>query len=105
VAKRAFISKQHFEIAVLQAQPTEVLGILGQRALLKIRDRDCQSLRQRHIAISNFNFNSYSEQSCLRDYRFCRKDVPCLVDVIGWICERPDEIDIDVSLSFPSASY
>jgi hypothetical protein len=88
VAKRALTSKLHFEIAILQAQPTEILSILGQRALRTLRDRDCQSLRTRHIASSNFNFNSYSDQSCLRDFRFCRKDVPRLVDVIGWVSGR-----------------
>jgi hypothetical protein len=105
VAKRALTSKLHFEIAILQAQPTEILGILGQRALRTLRDRDCQSLRTRHIASSNFNFNSYSDQSCLRDLdssgRTCRVLSMSLVGFLG----GPGEIDIDVNLSLSSASY
>jgi hypothetical protein len=88
VAKRALISKLHFEIAVLQAQPTDIVDILGQRALRTLRDRDCQSLRTRHIANSIFNFNAYSEQSCLRYFRFCRKDVPRLEYAIRWNAGR-----------------
>lgn len=80
--KRRSCSRPRY--GILLDLPVEMLYLLRKRSRHSRREICCHILRRRHVFEIRFNFNSFSTEECLKQFRFKPKDMNRILSIFAF---------------------
>ncbi|PXF49618.1 hypothetical protein BWQ96_00496 [Gracilariopsis chorda] len=75
-------------LALLAGAKDEVLLRLQKRYRRVARDVRLIQRRSRHISVTSFNVNFFSDEQCLWNFRFRKQDLGAIIALTGWNSRR-----------------